>query len=274
MPPLVNYYERHIGDYTRDTAHLSLLEHGIYSRFLDLYYTREKPLPADPKAIERLVGARSRDEREAVRAVLEEFFELATDGWNNKRCNEELARFEDKRAKAKRSADARWNAQPTHSGRNANASRTHDERNALQTPDSSHQTPVTSSGGGEDARARSNGQSHANAPTETTASTEPQPGADAWRDAGCDPEAMATWLAHRQASGKPLPPHACIHAAQVLRGMGDADTQRRAVQTAVANNWQSLRIGDGSQPSAGKGGKSFEERMAPLYAAAGDEDAA
>jgi uncharacterized protein YdaU (DUF1376 family) len=32
----VNYYERHIGDYLKDTAHLSLLEHGIYTRLLDV----------------------------------------------------------------------------------------------------------------------------------------------------------------------------------------------------------------------------------------------
>jgi hypothetical protein len=41
----VNYYERHIGDYLKDTAHLSLLEHGIYTRLLDVYYTRECPIP-------------------------------------------------------------------------------------------------------------------------------------------------------------------------------------------------------------------------------------
>ena len=42
----MNYYERHIGDYLKDTAHLSLLEHGVYSRLLDVYYTRESPIPA------------------------------------------------------------------------------------------------------------------------------------------------------------------------------------------------------------------------------------
>jgi uncharacterized protein YdaU (DUF1376 family) len=140
----LNYYERHIGDYTRDTAHLSLLEHGVYSRLLDVYYTREQPLPPDPKAIERLIGARTKEEREAARVVLEEFFDLSTDGWHNKRCDEELARFNDKRLKAKRSADARWHGQQTQTGRNANASGTHVDRNALQTPDSRLQSPVTS----------------------------------------------------------------------------------------------------------------------------------
>jgi uncharacterized protein YdaU (DUF1376 family) len=74
----VNYYERHIGDYLKDTAHLSLLEHGVYSRLLDVYYTRENAIPSDQAA--RLIGARSKDEREAMQAVLAEFFALDNTG--------------------------------------------------------------------------------------------------------------------------------------------------------------------------------------------------
>jgi len=70
----VNYYERHIGDYLKDTAHLSLLEHGVYTRLMDVYYTREGAIPA--KEVARLIGARSKDEREARAAVLAEFFVL------------------------------------------------------------------------------------------------------------------------------------------------------------------------------------------------------
>ena len=43
----MNYYKRHIGDYLKDTAHLSLLEHGVYARLLDVYYTRETAIPDD-----------------------------------------------------------------------------------------------------------------------------------------------------------------------------------------------------------------------------------
>lgn len=28
----MNYYERHLGDYARDTGHLSIMEHGVYTR--------------------------------------------------------------------------------------------------------------------------------------------------------------------------------------------------------------------------------------------------
>lgn len=143
----MNYYERHIGDYLKDTSHLSLLEHGIYTRLMDVYYTREEPIPADDAA--RLIGARSKEEREALAAVLREFFvpdqEPAT-AWLQHRCEREIARLKDKRSKAKRSADARWNAQRSQCDRNADAyadaMRTHSECNA-RAPVPNHQTPIT-----------------------------------------------------------------------------------------------------------------------------------
>lgn len=89
----MNWYERHIGDYLKDTAHLSLLEHGVYTRLLDVYYTREGPIPDDQVA--RLIGARSRDEREALATVLQEYFELIDGCWTQARCDREIARYND-----------------------------------------------------------------------------------------------------------------------------------------------------------------------------------
>jgi uncharacterized protein YdaU (DUF1376 family) len=140
----VNYYERHIGDYLKDTAHLSLLEHGIYTRLMDVYYTRESALPDDQVA--RLIGARSKEEREALQDVLREFFNQTEQGWVQDRCDREIQRYQDKQRKASASANARWCAQRPQSDGNANASETHDasgmrsqsERNAPN-----HQTPVT-----------------------------------------------------------------------------------------------------------------------------------
>jgi uncharacterized protein YdaU (DUF1376 family) len=137
----MNYYERHIGDYLKDTAHLSLLEHGVYGRLLDVYYTREGPLPVNQA--DRLIGVRSKDERAALSAVLDEFFALDGDMLRHPRCEREIARYQDKQEKAKRSANARWENKSQHTERNANAMRTHSEGNALQTPVTSNQTPVT-----------------------------------------------------------------------------------------------------------------------------------
>lgn len=148
----MNYFELHIGDYDQATAHLSACEDGIYMRLIRWYMASEAPLPGDIKVIQRRVRAHSKDERAAVQTVLAEFFVLDADGYRQRRCDAEVARYQDKQAKAKRSAEARWNPQRSPSDGNANASltvppdamRTHSERYAPrarpQTPDTKHQT--------------------------------------------------------------------------------------------------------------------------------------
>ena len=128
----MNYYEHHIGDFDTATAHLSLVEDAIYTRMLRLYYRQEGPLPTDPLAIARLI--RARDEMETVKSVLHEFFRLSDDGWHNQRADEDIEKFKAKQNKARASADARWSNVKPGCERNANASETHDERNALQSP--------------------------------------------------------------------------------------------------------------------------------------------
>jgi uncharacterized protein YdaU (DUF1376 family) len=91
----VNYFELHIGDYDSATAHLTVVEDGIYGRLLRLYYRTEAPIPTDLKQVCRLVRALSKPERDAVQQVLEEFFVLRDDGWHNGRCDSEIATFID-----------------------------------------------------------------------------------------------------------------------------------------------------------------------------------
>lgn len=148
----MNYYEHHLGDYLRDTAHLSMIEDGAYRRLLDAYYIRERPLPADPREVYRLARAQSKQDREAVDVVLREFFHQTPDGWEHGRCDREIARFRDKQDKARRSAEVRWSAKREACERNANASsedmRTHCEGNAPrarpQTPDTNTSTSLRS----------------------------------------------------------------------------------------------------------------------------------
>jgi uncharacterized protein YdaU (DUF1376 family) len=90
----MNFYEHHIGDYAEATSHLTMIEDGAYSRLIRKYYATEKPLPADIAKVQRLVNARSRAEKQAVRDVLEEFFFLEGDGWHNKRCDEDIAKYQ------------------------------------------------------------------------------------------------------------------------------------------------------------------------------------
>lgn len=90
----MNYYKRHIGDYMKDASHLSLLEHGVFMRLLDVYYTREAPIPADQAG--RLVGARSKEEREALQVVCGEFFKLVDGCYVQSRCDREIAAMQAK----------------------------------------------------------------------------------------------------------------------------------------------------------------------------------
>ena len=89
----MNYYEHHLGDYAEATAHLSFLEDAAYSRLIRKYYATEKPLPADLATTQRLIGARTDEERAAVETVLREFFVLLDDGWHQERCDAEIERY-------------------------------------------------------------------------------------------------------------------------------------------------------------------------------------
>jgi uncharacterized protein YdaU (DUF1376 family) len=147
----MNYYEHHLGDYMRDTAHLSLLEDGAYRRLLDAYYTREKPLPPDLRDCCKLARASTKPERDAVAYVLREFFERRDDGHYQKRADEEIAKFRAKSEKARASINARWERTRNVSGatgeRNTNVSPTGYERSTddkHRAPVPTHQSPVPS----------------------------------------------------------------------------------------------------------------------------------
>ncbi len=87
-------YDFHLRDYRSKTGHLDYLHHAAYRQLLDAYYDSERPLPGNPGLCHRLAGAFSDDEREAVNAVLKEFFVLAADGlFHNKMADEQIAKY-------------------------------------------------------------------------------------------------------------------------------------------------------------------------------------
>lgn len=90
----MNYYEHHIGDYDKNTSHLTACEDGIYSRLIRRYMDKEAPLPADVDQVKRLARARDKLERKAVDDVLAEFFTLEADGWHHKTCDESIAAYQ------------------------------------------------------------------------------------------------------------------------------------------------------------------------------------
>ena len=92
----MHYYQHNIGDYRRDTVHLSLLEHGVYRQLLDMYYLSESPIPKETQQVIRRLSARTQDEINAVEIILNEFFELTEEGWNHKRCDQEISAYQHK----------------------------------------------------------------------------------------------------------------------------------------------------------------------------------
>lgn len=86
----MNYYEHHLGDYAKQTSHLTMLEHGAYRLLLDRYYSTEEPIPKDQA--HRLARARSKDEKIAVDTVLNEFFKFKDGFYWNGRADEELTK--------------------------------------------------------------------------------------------------------------------------------------------------------------------------------------
>lgn len=92
----MHYYQHNIGDYRRDTVHLSLLEHGVYRQLLDMYYLSESPIPRETQQVIRRLSARTQDEINAVEIILNEFFSLTDDGWIHKRCDMEIADYRHK----------------------------------------------------------------------------------------------------------------------------------------------------------------------------------
>lgn len=156
----MNFYKHHLGDYAQATAHLSFVEDAAYSRLLRKYYAEERPIPGEIKAACRLVGARTKEEKEAVETILEEFFQLdAEDGvWRNKRADEEISRANAQAEINQRIAEEREARKRARlaNDKSTNRSLTGNEslddtcndkstnRQPSQTPDTRHQTKAES----------------------------------------------------------------------------------------------------------------------------------
>lgn len=139
----MNFYKRFMGDYQRDTGHLSLAEHGAYTLLLDHYYSTHAPLPEDLTALYRLCRAMTKGEQSAVKSVAEQFFPVEDDGLRHcARADIELSRWEAK-AEANREAGKRGGRPKQKPTKNPNAfqaetqtvSETEPMHNPLQKPE-------------------------------------------------------------------------------------------------------------------------------------------
>ena len=111
----MHYYQFNIGDYASHTRNLSFVEDLIYRRLLDEYYLHERPLNASVAIVARQIGMKEYEGE--VNFVLESFFELADNGWQNARAQREIDAYHAKSEQASRagkaSAEARLNKRST-----------------------------------------------------------------------------------------------------------------------------------------------------------------
>jgi uncharacterized protein YdaU (DUF1376 family) len=127
----MNFFKLYIGDYQRDTAHLSITEHGAFLLMLQHYYATEKPLPKG-KALHRMLRAQDKSEREAIDSVSAQFWQETDEGLINERADEEIkkssvqaetnkaialareAKRREQRQKNEQSTNRATNDQPNH----------------------------------------------------------------------------------------------------------------------------------------------------------------
>lgn len=126
----MNYWERHIGDFAADTAHLSALQVGIYDLLLDRYYRNEAPIP------DALAASWARSARADVEPVLSEFFVLEGAAWRHKRADEEIEKYRSKIAKKVAAGRASANTRSTGAQQVFNTPSTPEpvQPSSLQTP--------------------------------------------------------------------------------------------------------------------------------------------
>lgn len=134
----MNFFKLYIGDYQRDTAHLSITEHGAYLLMLQHYYATEKPLPVG-KALHRMLRAQDKAERDAIDAVASEFWRESERGLVNDRADVEITKAgaqADTNARIAREREAKRKAARGGNDQSTNRA-TNDQPN--QTPDTRHQ---------------------------------------------------------------------------------------------------------------------------------------
>jgi uncharacterized protein YdaU (DUF1376 family) len=142
----VNYYRRYMGDYMRDTMHLSFMEHGAYTLMLDAQYSTEKALPTDYDGLYRICRAMTKPEQEAVRKVADEFFPVREGGRFNLRAEREIkvaqATIEKQRKSGAESSRKRWSTDG-YTDESTDAPEIQPPTTNLQPPPTNPQPPTT-----------------------------------------------------------------------------------------------------------------------------------
>lgn len=211
----MHYYQFNIGDFASHTAHLEPLEEIAYRRMLDYCYLHEIGLPESVEEVARLIRMRSHSDCIAV--VLREFFVQHSDGtWRSERVDREVAAFREKSNKAAQSARKRWEKG------DANASKSHDGRNANQEPLTNNQEPITNT----EKRTRKPALDYTNWPQ--------QP----------DPQVLSDWLAMRKRLKADVSQTVINSFAKELAlAAQEGVTVDQCLSECITANWRGFKFG-------------------------------
>ncbi len=114
----MHYFKRNIGDYHKKAGRLSMLEHGAYTLLMDACYDREQ-FPTIEQAYD-WCWARTDQEKEAVRFVLEKFFTENNGVYFQSRIQDEIDKYHENSSTNARIAKEREEKRRTNRERTVN----------------------------------------------------------------------------------------------------------------------------------------------------------
>lgn len=97
------------GDYLADTAHLSLEEHGAYLKLICHAWNHDGTVPSDPRQLGHIWGCHT-NRAKNLWGVLAQFFYETGGKFRHKRIDKEITKAIERKGKASRAAEGRWNA--------------------------------------------------------------------------------------------------------------------------------------------------------------------
>ena len=103
----------YVGDYLRDTMHLTTEEHGAYFLLLMAYWNRGKPLPDDDHFLANTTRLRL-SRWKHLRKSLAPFFEIEHGVWHQRRADVEIQASEGRQIHASAAATAKWSKLGIH----------------------------------------------------------------------------------------------------------------------------------------------------------------
>lgn len=119
----------HIGDYLRDTMHLTTQQHGAYLLLLASYWTRQGPLPDDDATL-AAIAKLSRADWARIKPTIAMFFRIDGGLWHQKRADYEIQHAAQLSAKRQQAGKRSGLARRATSQQPVSNSRTNDEQNA------------------------------------------------------------------------------------------------------------------------------------------------